>query len=172
MKSKNIFPGILLIGVLITFSGSILAQKNNEKFIATMLSKIKETYGRELMFASSNIKHIYEISIPANATIEDMGTNYRINPVEITLAVDNGYYTVYKAKINYKVTIFKEQVNTPGVNFYKGSETVLWLVKNETTEFMKIVKGLKSLADTEFDLLYGPEDDFPAEWKKDRKSVV
>ena len=165
MRSEKKIVVVLAIISLITLSGNLVAQKSNSQYIETIIKEIKEKKSGMLGYASSSINHIYEINIPNNAEIKDYETIYTVNPVEITMAVTNGYYNIYKAKISYKVTFYKEFKGSY-VHCTKGDMTTIWSVTIETSDFTSTLKGLKNLKNTEFDLIYGAEDDFPQDWKK------
>lgn len=164
MKSKNKVTTIIA-AICIFLAGNLAAQKSNKDYIETMIKEIKLKKSGMLGYASSSINHIYDITIPYNAEIKDSETITVINPVEVTLTVTNGYYNIYKAKISYKVTLFKEFKGSYAL-FMKGETTTIWSVKNETSDFTKTLKALKNLSTNEFEEVYGPEDDFPTEWKK------
>ena len=125
MKSKNNFTIHFMTVILIALSGNLIAQKNNSAYKDTVINIIKATYGGVLEYAPTNIKHIYEINIPSNVVVEELKDQYKINPVEITVAITTGYYEIYKAKITYKLIIYKTQGRN-GVHLYKGTETKIW----------------------------------------------
>lgn len=148
----------------IAFPNILKAQQDNTQYIETMIKEIKDKKGNMLGFASANIHHVYEITIPGNAEFTDHETITVIYPVEITLAVKENNYTLQKEKINYKVTIYKEYKGSYA-QFMKKDKTVIWEVKKTTKEFQKTLKELDNLGNTEFETLYTPEDNFPSDWK-------
>jgi hypothetical protein len=156
----------LVFSILLLSFSSAQAQSQNEKFIGELIKQIKEHPGQSLGYGASKIYRVYDISIPANAEIKEYPTSYMINPVEITLAVSNSTYDITKQKIEYKLTVFKEFKGSYAMARKDvGSIEVIWQKKESTKEFSAELKELKNLDNTEFDLLYGPEDDFPEEWK-------
>ncbi len=154
-----------LFFIFIAMTANLTAQQDNSLYIETIIKEIKERKSSTLSYASGNIHHIYEISIPDIAEIVEYENTYVIKPVEITMAIKVNSYTLEKAKISYVVTIYKEYKGSYAA-FRKTDMVTIWQVRKETKEFSKILKELKSLKDTEFELLYSGEDDFPSEWKK------
>ena len=168
-RLMKFYLNILTVSCAVFLFSTINAQTQNEKFIGEFIKQINLQPGPALGFSARNIYHVYDISIPSTAVVKEYPTSYSIDKVEVTLAVSNGAYDITKEKITYSLTVFKE---------FKGSYTMArkdlgsiityWTYKEATKEFSAILKGLKNLETTEFSTLYGPDDDFPMEWKAEQ----
>lgn len=156
----------LMLTLFLVATSAAISQSNKEMYIEQFKKQIKAYPGQALGFSARNIYHVYDITIPADAEIEETEYAYVISKVEVTLAASNTVFDITKQTITYKLTVFKE---------FKGSYTVarkdisnikvVWQKKEETREFRDALKELSNLGDTDLEELYGSEDAFPAEWK-------
>lgn len=163
---KSLF---ILFSTLGLFSFSLTSdQKSNEDYLKAILAQLHEHPGQMLGFSASNVYHVYEIDIPADAEVTENANMFIVNPVNITIAASTTVYDITKQTIPYKMTIFKEYKGTHAMGRKDvGNIITIWQKKESTKEFSATLKELKNLANTPFDDLYGAEDDFPQEWKSE-----
>lgn len=156
----------LILLIIASISSTILYAQGNHDHIDAIHKQLASYPGQTLGYGAQKIYHIYEIKIAEDATITENANSYIIDKVEITMALSTTAYDITKEKINYKFTVFKEFKGSYAMGRKDlNSVQVIWSKKESTKEFQEELKKLKNFADNTFDELYGPEDDYPEDWK-------
>lgn len=167
------FIFLVVIHIMINIPAELIAQDKTE-FINAVISEIKLNKGKTMGESPAKIMYIYSIEIPDDANIiqREKNFDYEIYPLYVTLALRKSNYKIAKLKIPYDAVIYREvknsyaSLNKQTDRLRKFQTEIIWEYEEQSKEFKQQLDGLKSLKDTDFENLYGTEDNFPANWKK------